>query len=87
MCAPESCVAGGVQECDALARAGHANLKCANVLRDAARFTSGHVRAAQPVQQRRLAMVNVADNGDHRCARQLFVLAERGHNIDVETSV
>ena len=38
----------------------------ADVLRDAAAFAAGHVDADDLVQQRRLAVVDVAEEGDHR---------------------
>jgi hypothetical protein len=38
----------------------------ADVLRDAARFAFGDLRLADGVEQRRLAVVDVAHDGDHR---------------------
>ena len=44
----------------------------ADVLRDAAGFARRHLGAADVVQQRGLAVVDVAHDGDHRGARQRF---------------
>ena len=41
----------------------------ADVLRDAAAFAADHVDADDPVQQRRLAVIDVAEERDHRRAR------------------
>jgi hypothetical protein len=47
----------------------------ADVLRDAARFALGDLRFADAVEQRRLAVIDVAHDGDHRGARdQIFRL-------------
>ena len=53
----------------------HGNRVSADVLRDAAGFARGDVGFANHVEQRRLAMVNVAHDGDDRRARfELFRL-------------
>ena len=44
----------------------------ANVLRDTTSFARRHLGAADVVQQRGLAVVHVAHDGDHRSARQQF---------------
>ncbi len=50
----------------------------ADVLGDAARLALGHVGLADGVEQRRLAVVDVAHHGDHRRPRTL-VLGALGH--------
>ena len=63
----EGLVAGRVQEDDVAA--GGVHLVGADVLGDAARLAPGHVGLADRVQQRGLAVVDVAHDGDHRRAR------------------
>ncbi len=58
----------------------------ANVLRDAAAFAAHHVDADDPVQQRRLAVVDVAQERDHRrpldeIGRIVFLLLEVGEHL------
>ena len=45
----------------------------ADVLRDAARLAFGHARRPDRVEQRRLAVVDVAHDGDDRGARDLIL--------------
>ena len=47
----------------------HGNRVSADVLRDAARLARRDVRLADDIEQRGFAVVNVAHDGDHRCAR------------------
>jgi hypothetical protein len=58
-----------------------AHLVGADVLRDAARLARGDARAADGVQQARLAVVDVAQDGDDRWARlklRAFLLLDDG---------
>ncbi|TPW01439.1 MAG: Uncharacterized protein FD124_3706, partial [Alphaproteobacteria bacterium] len=65
-------VAGGIEERDALAVL-QAHLVGADVLRDAARFAGDNVGFAERVEQRGLAVVDVAHDGHDRRARgQIF---------------
>ncbi len=64
--AGECFVAGRVDEDDLAAV--HLHLVGADVLGDAAGFAGGHVGFADGVEQRRLAVVDVAHDGDHRSA-------------------
>ena len=49
----------------------------ADMLGNAAGFAGGNLGAADVVQQRGLAVVDVAHDGDHRCARQRFHIGVR----------
>ena len=74
--AGERLVARGIEEHDLAARRrraflGEAHLVGADVLRDSAGFARRHVRFADRVEQRGLAVVDVAHDRDHRCARHL----------------
>ena len=52
----------------------HHDLVRADVLRDAARFSRGHVRFANGVQQAGLAVIDVTHHGNHRRTRlQIFL--------------
>ena len=64
----ERLVARGVEEGDHAAR--RLDVVGADVLRDAAGFARRHLGAADVVQQRGLAVVDVAHDGDDRGARQ-----------------
>ena len=65
-------MAGGVQERDHAAR--RFDVVSANVLGNAARFTGRHFGPTNVVEQRGFAMVHVAHDRHHRCARQRFRL-------------
>src|SRR5262245_45409089 len=69
----ERFVAGRVDEGDLLA-AGRRHLIGADVLRNPASLAGGHVGVAYGVEQRRLAVVDVAHDGDHRRTRLLGFL-------------
>ena len=66
----ERLVARRIEERDDALRRG--DVIGADVLRDAARFAAGHARAANGVEQRRLAVVDVAHHRDDRRTRQQF---------------
>ena len=68
----ESLVTRRIQKGHHAARSFH--VVGANVLGNAAGLTRRHFGCADVVEQRGLAMVNVAHDGDHRCARQGFSL-------------
>ncbi len=81
-------VAGGVEEGDHAARRLH--VVRADVLRDAAGFASSHTRGADVVEQRSLAVIDVAHHGDHRRAgeqlaglRGFFFLGERVRVVEL----
>jgi predicted TPR repeat methyltransferase len=63
----EGLVAGRVEERDHAARRLH--VVRADVLGDAARLAHRHARLADRVEERGLAVVDVAHHGDHRRAR------------------
>jgi hypothetical protein len=71
----EGLVARGVQEGDHAARRFH--VVGADVLRDATGLARRHLGAADVVQQRGLAVVHVAHDGDHRRARQRSAVLRR----------
>ena len=72
----ERLVAGRIQEHDVAAVAGH--LVGADVLGDAARLARRDVGLADGVEQRRLAVVDVAHDRDDRRARQQVLRVLRG---------
>src|SRR5690606_37012557 len=69
-------VAGGVQEGDHAAIRFH--MVGTDVLGDTTRFTGGHLGAADVVEQRGLAMVNVTHDGHHRRTADFFALEVHG---------
>ena len=73
----ERLVARGVEEGHHAARGFH--VVGTDVLGNAAGFAGGHLGAADVVQQRGLAVVDVAHDGDHRCARQRLRPAGPAH--------
>ena len=75
----EGFVAGGIDEGDFSAVAF--DLVGADVLRDAAAFAAGDVDADDLIQQRRFAVVDVAQERDDRRAR-LELIGFVGHRID-----
>ena len=69
----ERLVARRVEERDHAARRFH--VVGTDVLGDAAGFARGHLGAADVVEQRGLAVIDVAHDRDDRCARQRFAPA------------
>ncbi len=66
----ERLVARRIEESDDAFRRFH--VVGADMLGDAAGFAAGHARAADRIEQRRLAVVDVTHDGDHRRPRQRF---------------
>ena len=69
---------------------GNANFVGADVLRDAARFASGNVGGADRVEQRGLAVVDVAHDRDHRRTRRRLrgaFLSALGGCVDIFRSL
>jgi hypothetical protein len=80
----ERFVTGGVEKYDVLVvfLADRHEIR-ADVLRDAAGFAFGHTRRADRVEQRRLAVIDVAHHGDDRGARNL-VFGVGGFGFDFD---